>query len=101
LGCDQTNLPSKRSLENPQTTWIQSDLTRSAMNCSITHKLHLRSTIAAELADNRVPGFRVAVSVALQGTFGIIDRDFGFFKHVDDRSWSRAGTATVRTSKSA
>ena len=54
------------------------------MNCSVTHEIHLRSTVAAELAGDRIAGFRVAVSVALQRTFGIIDCDFGLVKHVDD-----------------
>jgi len=54
------------------------------MNCSVAHELHLRSAVAAELAGNRIAGFRVTVSVALQRTFGIIDFDFGLVKHVDD-----------------
>ena len=84
LVSDQTDLPSKRSLEHPQTIGIQPDFTRSAKGRSFTHELHLRSTVAAELADNRITGFRVAVSVALQRTFGIIDCDFGPVKHMED-----------------
>ena len=71
------------------------------MNCSVAHELHLRSAVAAELAGNRIARFCVAVSVALQRTFGIIDCDLGLVEHVDDRSWSRAGTTAVRTTKSA
>jgi hypothetical protein len=69
------------------------------MNHSNTHEFYLRSTVAAKLAGNGIAGLRVAVSVALQRTFGIIDCDFGLVKHVDNRSWSRAGTTAVRTTK--
>lgn len=45
---------------------------------------HLPSTITAELASDRVARRRIAVSVAFQRTFGVIDCDLGLVEHVDD-----------------
>lgn len=66
---------------------MQPDYVRSVVHLPAAFWLHLPSTVAAELASDRVARRRIAVSVAFQRTFGVINCDLGLVEHVNDRAW--------------